>query len=261
MDSTCITPTPELKTRLAMGRDKSGNPSRPWNLQAYAPAGSVHSTANDLLKYVSAHAGLTSSELAPLMEKTHAIRHTDSRGLADVPGFGTFGQTGMAWFDRGVHQPPGMQLLGHAGGSGSYHAYVGFDRKQHRGVVVLTTSNDFSVEAIGWTLLQRKPLTRESSTVFPPELVGIGIALDLDEQTRTLRITKVLPGSPAAQAGLASGLIIRKIGDVPLEGEGLAECMKLLRGNVGTKVPLELLDPDGKSRTVELTRQRILITP
>jgi hypothetical protein len=168
----------------------------------------------------------------------------------------------MAWFDRGVHQPPGMQLLGHAGGSGGYHAYVGFDKKQHRGVVVLTTSNDFSCEAIGWTLLQRKPLTRKSSTVFPPELevVGIGIALELNEQTRTLRIAKVFPNSPAAQAGLSTGLIIRRIGDVPLEGKGLAECMKLLRGNVDTTVPLELLDSDGKSRTVELTRQKILIT-
>jgi carboxyl-terminal processing protease len=109
-------------------------------------------------------------------------------------------------------------------------------------------------------LLQQKPLTRESARVFPPELVGIGIALDLNEQSRTLRITKVFPNSPAARAGLSPGLIIRRIGDVPLAGKGLAECMKLLRGNVGTKVTLELLDPDGKSRTVELTRQKILIT-
>jgi CubicO group peptidase (beta-lactamase class C family) len=37
MESTCITLTPELKTRLAVGRDASGKPSLPWKLQAYTP--------------------------------------------------------------------------------------------------------------------------------------------------------------------------------------------------------------------------------
>jgi len=50
MDSTCITLRPELKARLAMGHDDSGKPSLPWKLQAYSPAGNLHSTANDLLK-------------------------------------------------------------------------------------------------------------------------------------------------------------------------------------------------------------------
>ena len=51
MDSTCIAPTPELKARLAMGHDESGKLSPRWKLQAYSPAGDVHSTANDLQKY------------------------------------------------------------------------------------------------------------------------------------------------------------------------------------------------------------------
>jgi len=166
MDSTCIALTPELKARLAMGHDESGKPSPPWKLQAYSPAGDVHSTANNLLKYVSANAGLAPSSLTPVMEKTHMIRFKDSRGLSDMPGFGVFGRTAMDWVDRAAYQPPGMELLGHAGGAGSYHAWVGFDKKQHRGVVVLTTANDVSSEAIGWTLLQRLPLKRENATEF-----------------------------------------------------------------------------------------------
>src|SRR5439155_13346364 len=74
MDSTRIALTPELKARLAMGHDDSGKPSPPWKLQAYSPAGDVHSTANDLLKYVSAHAGLAPSNLTPLMKETHVAR-------------------------------------------------------------------------------------------------------------------------------------------------------------------------------------------
>src|SRR6266567_1911598 len=162
MESTCIALAPELKARLAMGHDDSGKPSPPWKLQAYSPAGDIHSTANDLLKYVSAHAGLAPSRLVSLMEKTHLVRFKDSRGLSGVPGFGVFGRTAMDWVDRAAYQPPRMELLGHAGGAGSYHAWVGFDKKQRRGVVVLSTANGLSVEPIGWTVLQRRPLTKES---------------------------------------------------------------------------------------------------
>ncbi|HWW01801.1 MAG TPA: serine hydrolase domain-containing protein [Candidatus Acidoferrum sp.] len=105
MDSTCITLTSELKTRLAMGHDGSGKPSPPWKLQAYSPAGDIHSTANDLLKYASAHAGLVPSSLSPLMKRTHKLRFKDSRGLPDVPG-GLFGHTAMDWVDRDAYQPP-----------------------------------------------------------------------------------------------------------------------------------------------------------
>src|SRR5437667_9762649 len=74
MDSTCIALAPELKARLAMGHDDSGKPSPPWKLQAYSPAGGIHSTVNNLLKYVSAHVRLAPSSLTPAMEKPHMIR-------------------------------------------------------------------------------------------------------------------------------------------------------------------------------------------
>ena len=85
MQSTCITLSPELRTRLAMGHDDAGKPSPPWKFQAYSPAGDVHSTANDLLKYAAANAGLTQSKLTPLMDESHIIRHVDSHGLAAWP--------------------------------------------------------------------------------------------------------------------------------------------------------------------------------
>src|SRR6266516_348573 len=115
----------------------------------------------------------------------------DSRGLSGMPGFGVFGRTAMDGLDRAAYQPSGMELLAHAGGAGSYHAWVGFDKKQRRGVVVLTTANDVSSKAIGWTLLQRRPLKRENANEFAKEIVGLGFAFDLDKQTQTLRVTKV----------------------------------------------------------------------
>src|SRR3989441_6689773 len=259
MDSTCIALTPELQARLAMGNDDSGKPSPPWKLQAYSPAGGVHSIANGLLKYVSAHAGLSPSRLTPLMKETHEVRFKDSRGLSGVPGFGVFGRTAMDWVDRGAYQPPGTQLLGHAGGAGSYHAWVGFDKKQRRSVVVLTTANDVSPEAIGWTLLQRLPLKRENTNEFAKEIVGLGFAFDLDKKTHMLLVTKVYPQSPASQAGLAAGLIIQKIEKVPTAGKTVAECAVLLRANGSPKLRLELVNIERKeTNTVELTRGKFL---
>lgn len=258
MESTCITPTPELKKRLAMGHDNLGKPSPPQKFQAYSPAGDIHSTASDLLRYLSAQVALAPSSLTPLMEKTHVIRFKDSRGLPGVP-VSAFGRTAMDWVDRNAYQPPGMELLGHAGGAGSYHAWVGFDKKQPRVVVVLSTANDLSVESLGWTLLQRLPLKPESLFSFARELVGLGFAFDFDKKTNILCITKVFPESPASRAGLLVGMIIQKIENVPTAGKTLAECRGLLSANGRPKVRLELVNPERKeTNTVEVTRGKFL---
>jgi len=227
MDSTRITLTPELKSRLAMGHESSGKRSLPWNLQVYAPAGAVHSTANDLLKYMSANARLTRSKLTPLMEKTHVIRFKDSHGLPGNADKALFGRTAMAWVDRGFYQPPGMELLGHAGGAGSYHAWIGFDKKQQRGVVVLSTANDLTVETIGWRILQRAPLAgRDPKTIVPmQEFVGSGMAYEMDK-AGTLRIKDIFPNTSASDAGLTRGLIVQRINGVLTQGKTLAECVK-----------------------------------
>jgi CubicO group peptidase (beta-lactamase class C family) len=257
MDSTCVTLTSELTAHLAIGRDDSGRPSPPWKLQAYSPAGDIHSTANDLLKYVSAQAGLTPSKLTPLMQRTQVIRFIDSRGVPDQAGIITMGRTAMDWLDRNAYQPPGMELLGHAGGAGSYHAWAGFDKKQRRGVVAFSTA--VTVEPIGWTLLQRLPLTPDSFKEFARELVGLGFALDLDKETHTLHVTKVYPKSPASQAGLSAGLIIQKIGDVSTFGKTVAECLALLHPSGTSKIRLELVDPQRNvTNTVDVSRGKFV---
>jgi carboxyl-terminal processing protease len=90
------------------------------------------------------------------------------------------------------------------------------------------------------------------------EVVGIGTALRMDNRTHRLRITSVLPGTPAAQAGLSAGLIIQKVDDVLVTGLPLQECVSLIRGPIGSIVRLELIDPEQEeTNTVELTRQKL----
>ena len=59
MDSTRITLTPDLKARFATGHNYLGYAVTSMDFQAQAGCGGLRSTANDLLKYVSANLGLT----------------------------------------------------------------------------------------------------------------------------------------------------------------------------------------------------------
>jgi len=258
MNSTGTTMTQEFRSHLAMGHDESGNPSLPFKLQAYQPAGGILSTDNDLLKYAAAQAGRTQSKLSPSIVQSHIFRYTDTHGLPGVTG-PIFGRTAMDWVDRDAVEPAGMELLGHAGGAGSYHSWLGFDQKQQRGVVALTTANDIRMESIGWTILQRLPLTDRSTQELARQLVGIGAALDIDKTSQSLRILKVLENSPALEARLAAGQLIQKVDDVSTIGKSLEECVKLIRGPVGTKVRLEIHDPASDDiRSVELTRNKFV---
>ncbi|MCI0541435.1 MAG: serine hydrolase [Verrucomicrobiales bacterium] len=250
MDSTRITLTPEQKARLARGHWVDGTPSENLRFQVTASAGALLSTANDLLKFLSANLGFTRSELGPLMEEMQIIRHT---------GDARFGSTAMPWLDEGLYQPPGSELMAHGGGGFGYLAFIGFDKKQRRAVVVLSNQMAVNPSGVGWAILQGMSLSRENVTYFVREIVGIGMALDADKPTGLVRITSVYPKSPTGRAGLSAGLLIWKINGVSVEGKSIQECLGLMGGQAGTKVRFELLNLERKeTNTVELTRQKFV---
>jgi len=252
MNSTRITLTPELRARLARGHDQLGRPAPNWEFQVYDGAGGLRSTANDLLKYVSANLGLMPSSLTRLMEQTHVIRHKHTSDHGD---------TAMAWYDRGEGYQSGMELLGHAGATGGYETFIGINKDQRRGVVVLSSrQGGLSPETIGWLLLRGVRLCPEIAIGLSAgtNMVGIGVALDFDSKTRTVQITKVIPDSPASESGLSPGLVVQRIDGVATADKSLTECVGRIRGNPGTKVRLELFDPKlNATNRVELTRRRI----
>ncbi|MDB6064834.1 MAG: Beta-lactamase [Pedosphaera sp.] len=124
--------------------------------------GGLRSTANDLLKYVSANLGLTRTSLTPLMEKTHEV-HVQSGILTQNLG---------SWFV--VSDPQGRKFVLHDGDAGHYSAYVAFDETRRRGVVVLCSSSDpDGVANIGallleseWRRNERPKETKISSPVY-----------------------------------------------------------------------------------------------
>ena len=270
MSSTRVTLAGELQARLARGHDASGKPAPNWDIGALVGAGGIRSSANDLLKYVSAQLGLTRppSELTPLMQKTHEVRWRGVPMPGHREGEGELkflGRAAMSWMDSGIEQPPGMELLGHGGGTGGYSAFVGMDKRQRRGVVVLSNQSGgaagLHVGGIGWVLLRREPLSRDAvKEVFlrGKEIVGIGAALELDAQSRMLRVTKVFENSPASRGGVSAPVLVRKIDGVATSGMSLDDCVARLRGQAGTKVRLELFDSEqDRASEVELTRAKV----
>src|SRR6185312_14860030 len=150
------------------------------------------------------------------------------------------------WYDQAVYNPPGTELLGHAGGTGGCSTFIGFDRLQRRGVVVLSNQRKIHSSSVGWRILHNAPLSGLDATTMQPlrEYVATGLSFDVDKQTGLLRITKVYPNSPAAEAGLSPGLTIQRINGVTTAGKSTADCTELMRGPVGTRVRLDLVASD-----------------
>ena len=92
----------------------------------------------------------------------------------------------------------------------------------------------------------------------PIEIVGVGIAIRMNPHTHEVVVQKIVPGSPAAQAGITNGLILSKVDGNSLRGRPLADCVNLIRGPVGTSVQLELITSDrNQTNSVELTRVKL----
>lgn len=90
-----------------------------------------------------------------------------------------------------------------------------------------------------------------------PPIAGIGVALGIE--ANTLKIMKVLPGTPADRAHLSPGWIVQRIDNVATDGKRLEDSVAMLRGAAGSKVKLELLDTlANRTNKVELIREQVL---
>ncbi len=73
------------------------------------------------------------------------------------------------------------------------------------------------------------------------ELTGIGIQIVKDKESDDLIIISPIEGTPAFDAGIKARDKILSIDDISTEGMNIEEAVKLIRGQRGTKVKLEIL--------------------
>jgi carboxyl-terminal processing protease len=89
-----------------------------------------------------------------------------------------------------------------------------------------------------------------------PHLSGIGV--DVEAESRGLRVDDVFPGSPAAKAGLARGDVIVAVGATSLASRPATFGSRLIKGKAGTRVTLTVLR-GAKKHDVSLMREDIVV--
>jgi C-terminal processing protease CtpA/Prc len=92
----------------------------------------------------------------------------------------------------------------------------------------------------------------------PLTVVGVGLYLGRNEETRKFEVRKIFRGSPAEKAGITTGVVLNKVNDALAETNTIKQLSALLMGPVGTKVTLEIIDANGATQQVVLLREPFL---
>lgn len=89
------------------------------------------------------------------------------------------------------------------------------------------------------------------------EYCGVGIHISLKKTTGDVVIVGVMPDTPAKQAGIKSGDIIKKVDDLIVNKDNYYEATAAIKGEVGTSVKL-VLEREGKEITFNVVREKII---
>lgn len=138
LNDTFTTMPAGVASRRAIGTDEDLKPRSRWTWGALVGAGALISTVKDQLKLVDAEldaAAGTKGTLRPAMRLTQEAQ-------LDTPGE----NEGLGWMIDSAGR------LWHEGTTGGFRAYVGFDPKTKRGVVVLASTESSLVDNLARTL-------------------------------------------------------------------------------------------------------------
>jgi CubicO group peptidase (beta-lactamase class C family) len=148
MKDTRIRMSPEQSARHVGGYNSTGQkiPTRELP-NVYWAAGSLRSTLNDMLKFLKANLAPDRSKLGRAIEKTHEPH---------LPSVIPHTRTGMAW---NITSTGISTVIWHEGQIQSHYAFIGLDRKQGFGTVILSSSG-IPLTDIGIHILDsRHPIT------------------------------------------------------------------------------------------------------
>jgi D-alanyl-D-alanine-carboxypeptidase/D-alanyl-D-alanine-endopeptidase len=142
MTRTRIASSLDEKDKMSAGYDQHLTPVPHSRVPGLMGAVGMRSTANDLLDFVAANAGLTNTPLAPAMaDMLKIMRPTqlDARKVA------------IGWHVVTVN---GADVVFSNGQTEGYRAFIGFSPKNRAGIVVLSNSAD-TIDDIGGHLLNK----------------------------------------------------------------------------------------------------------
>jgi len=130
----------DIKSRFAQGHIAGKEVNLEFIPETIQSAGAMYSTANDLLKYLSANLGLIQTKVNDSIQETHLIRNSfgqssENKSLKDYIGLGWTVTTDF-----------GKVVIWHTGSIDGYTSIIGFNPGKQIGLVILCGCNydDFS---------------------------------------------------------------------------------------------------------------------
>jgi CubicO group peptidase (beta-lactamase class C family) len=142
MADTRIALTPAMKARRVQPHDANLFPTPDWEFQAFAGAGALRSSANDLCAFVEAAMGQRQSPLKDAFALLLSIRRPAYKPTPDVA---------LGWF---VSSGKLDEIVWKDGGTGGTSSFIGFGRKGQRAGVVLSNAGYWNnINDIGYHLI------------------------------------------------------------------------------------------------------------
>ena len=150
MSNTTTRLSEEQKRFLTPGHGPNGVVVPGWDQDAMAPAGAIRSDAEDMLKLIEANFTTNESAISKALQEACTLRFSETGSAVNGLGLG--------WRIEALSPDNGPVVHWRNGGTGGYVCFVGFDKQQQTGVVVLSNygdafSRDASVDRIGKELL------------------------------------------------------------------------------------------------------------
>jgi CubicO group peptidase (beta-lactamase class C family) len=124
-------------SRMVAGHRGRGRPAPAWPLVGIAAAGALRSTADDMLRFLSAQLEPNDTELADAIRLTHVHREDPKLTI------------GLGWMR--IDRP--HLLWWHNGGTGGYRSFAGFRPERGDAVVVLSNQSR-GVDLVGLRTLR-----------------------------------------------------------------------------------------------------------
>lgn len=153
LHDTFFTVPEQAKSRLAQGTDEDLAPAKRWSFGALSGAGGLVSSVRDLLALLDAELEAQAGGKGELRHAMALTQEPQLEGGGDNEGIGwQIDSAGRYW---------------HNGATGGYHAFVGFDPKTRRGIVILASTKTSLVDSLAANLYHALAGEKVKPPVFP----------------------------------------------------------------------------------------------
>ena len=161
MDSTRILLTSDMESRLAAPHTSTSVLTSSLDTPAFAGAGMIRSTANDMLTFLAANMGLTETELQPALQ----LANTPQRPTVG-PGYGP-GYIGLGW--EVPESGQGMHM--HGGIDAGYNSFLAWDSERRIGIVMLANAG-INIEGIVIFLMSESARLMDTIPQADPQVLA-----------------------------------------------------------------------------------------